>query len=137
MHAVTGAGLGVVVNDSEDDVVVVDDDDGVIVVVVVVVVVVVAIDMLDDDVVVLDSIGTVAVPVIISTLAYDPVVSENTKSNKQSTVTSPSNSMRIPLPAEITLPVNEKARTVDDDTDTVKPASEVSPPDALVTHSSE
>ena len=130
MHAVTGAGLGVVVNDSEDDVVVVDDvDDGIDV----------AIGMLDDDtdVVVLDSIGTVAVPVIISTLAYDPVVSENTKSNKQSTVTSPSSSKRIPLPAEITLPVNEKARTVDDDTDTVKPASEEAPPDALVTHPSE
>ena len=127
MHAVTGAGLGVVVNDSEDDVVVVDDG------------IDVAIGMLDDDtdVVVLDSIGTVAVPVIISTLTYDPFVSENTKSNKQSTVTSPSSSKRIPLPAEITLPVNEKARTVDDDTDTVKPASEVSPPDALVTHSSE
>ena len=129
MHAVTGAGLGVVVNDSEDDVVVVDDDAGIDV----------AIGMLDDDtdVVVLDSIGTVAVPVIISTLAYDPVVSENTKSNKQSTVTSPSSSKRIPLPAEITLPVNEKARTVDDDTDTVKPASEEAPPDALVTHPSE
>ena len=135
MHAVTGAGLGVVVNDSEDDVVVVDDDG--VIVLVVVVVVVVAIGMLDDDVVVLDSIGTVAVPVIISTLTYDPFVSENTKSNKQSTVTSPSNSMRIPLPAEITLPVNEKARTVDDDTDTVKPASEEAPPDALVTHPSE
>ena len=129
MHAVTGAGLGVVVNDSEDDVVVVVVDDGIDV----------AIGMLDDDtdVVVLDSIGTVAVPVIISTLAFDPVVSENTKSNKQSTVTSPSSTKRIPLPAEITLPVNEKARTVDDDTDTVKPASEVSPPDALVTHPSE
>ena len=129
MHAVTGAGLGVVVNDSEDDVVVVDVDDGIDV----------AIGMLDDDtdVVVLDSIGTVAVPVIISTLAYDPVVSENTKSNKQSTVTSPSSTKRIPLPAEITLPVNEKARTVDDDTDTVKPASEEAPPDALVTHPSE
>ena len=129
MHAVTGAGLGVVVNDSEDDVVVVVVDDGIDV----------AIGMLDDDtdVVVLDSIGTVAVPVIISTLAYDPVVSENTKSNKQSTVTSPSSSKRIPLPAEITLPVNEKARTVDDDTDTVKPASEEAPPDALVTHPSE
>ena len=129
MHAVTGAGLGVVVNDSEDDVVVVDVDDGIDV----------AIGMLDDDtdVVVLDSIGTVAVPVIISTLAFDPVVSENTKSNKQSTVTSPSSTKRIPLPAEITLPVNEKARTVDDDTDTVKPASEEAPPDALVTHPSE
>ena len=129
MHAVTGAGLGVVVNDSEDDVVVVVVDDGIDV----------AIGMLDDDtdVVVLDSIGTVAVPVIISTLAFDPVVSENTKSNKQSTVTSPSSTKRIPLPAEITLPVNEKARTVDDDTDTVKPASEEAPPDALVTHPSE
>ena len=128
MHAVTGAGLGVVVNDSEDDVVVVVVDG-----------IDVAIGMLDDDtdVVVLDSIGTVAVPVIISTLAYDPVVSENTKSNKQSTVTSPSSTKRIPLPAEITLPVNEKARTVDDDTDTVKPASEEAPPDALVTHPSE
>ena len=65
-----------------------------------------------------------------------PLLSENTKSDTQSTLTSPSRSTRVPLPAPTKPPVNEKARTVLLDAVTVNPLAPASPPDALSIHPS-
>ena len=65
-----------------------------------------------------------------------PLLSENTKSDTQSTLTSPSRSTRVPLPAPTKLPVNEKARTVLLDALTENPLASASPPDALSIHPS-
>ena len=63
-----------------------------------------------------------------------PAASENIKSDRQSSVTSPASSTNVPEPAGITEPVNENARTVEPLADTVKPFAAASPPAAPVTH---
>ena len=71
-----------------------------------------------------------------ATTSAPPAASENTKSNKQSCVTSPSSSTNVPAPAGITAPENEKPRTVQPPACTTKPADAASPPAAPVAHPS-
>ena len=82
----------------------------------------------------IDEVGVDDVPHATDTDA--PLLSENTKSDTQSTLTSPSRSIRVPLPAPTKLPVNEKARTVLLDALTENPLASASPPDALSIHPS-
>ena len=59
-----------------------------------------------------------------------PEASENIKSDKHPSVTSPASSTRVPAPAGITEPVNENASTVEPLAETVKPFAAASPPEA-------
>ena len=57
-----------------------------------------------------------------------------TKLLKQSSVTSPDNSINVPSPAGTTVPENENAKTVDELELKVNPFDVASPPVALSTH---
>ena len=108
--------------------------------------------VLDDDILVIDVDGCEVDEVVeVNKLVFDvrfsvsfvspsvatvillPVSSENTKSERQSIVTSPPNTTRVPVPAGMILKVNENARIVTSPTVTVKPASAAAPPDTLST----
>ena len=62
------------------------------------------------------------------TLKEFPSEFENMKSDKQSFVTLPSNWTKVPSPDGITVPEKEKARTVVEFREKVKPFSAASPP---------
>ena len=70
----------------------------------------------------------------ITTTYLDPFTSEKINPDRQSCVSSPESSTKLPSPAGTTDPVNENAKTVVPLADTVNPLVVASPPEAPVTH---
>ena len=70
------------------------------------------------------------------TTKASPNGSANTKLDKQSCVTSPSRTNKVPAPADIVEPVNENPRTATPLVLIVKPAASASPPEAPATQPS-